>query len=115
MSGRVGHLAAGMASLLNIKPVLSIQDGKLEMLEKVRTRKKSWSRTVELIQAAVGDKPVERMAVIHVAVPEAAREFESLLRDSLACPEEILIAELTAGLSVHSGAGMVGAGVVVGD
>jgi fatty acid-binding protein DegV len=104
-----------MASLLNIKPILTIQDGKLDMLEKVRTRKKSWARTLELVQAAVGGKPVERMAIVHVAVPDAAREFESLLRDSLACPEEILVAELTAGLSVHSGAGMVGVCIIVGE
>lgn len=114
MSGRVGHLAAGMASLLNIKPVLTIQDGKLEMLEKIRTKKKSWARTVELIQTAVGEKPIERMAVMHVAVPEAAAEFETLLRANLDCPDEIMISELTPGLSVHSGAGMVGAGVVFG-
>lgn len=113
MSGRVGHLAAGMASLLNIKPVLTIQDGKLDMLEKIRTKKKAWSRTVELIQAAVDGKPIERMAITHVAVPEAAKDFETLLRASLDCPEEILITELSAGLSVHSGAGMVGAGVLV--
>jgi DegV family protein with EDD domain len=115
MSGRVGHLAAGMASLLNIKPILTIQDGKLEMLEKVRTKKKSWGRTIGLIAQAVADKPIQRMAVAHVAVPEAAAEFEALLRAKLICPDEILIVELTPGLSVHSGAGLVGVGVLLGD
>jgi len=114
MSGRVGHLAAGMASLLNIKPVLTIQDGKLDMVEKIRTKKKAWARTVELIQTAVDGNPIERMTITHVAVPAAAKEFVTLLRASLDCPEEILITELSAGLSVHSGAGMVGAGVLVG-
>jgi DegV family protein with EDD domain len=113
MSGRVGHLAAGMANLLNIKPVLTIQDGKLEMLEKVRTKKKSWARTIELIQNSVGNSLIQRMAISHVAVPEEAKEFENLLRSNIDCPDEILITELTPGLSVHSGAGLVGAGIVI--
>jgi DegV family protein with EDD domain len=115
MSGRVGHLAAGMASLLNIKPILTIQDGKLEMLEKVRTKKKSWGRTIELVDLTIAGRPVERMMVAHVAVPEAAAEFEALLRANLNCPEEIITVELTPGLSVHSGAGLVGVGVLVGN
>ncbi len=115
MSGRVGQLAAGMASLLNIKPILTIQDGKLDMLEKIRTKKKSWARTVELVDNAIAGKPIQRMSIAHVAVPEAAKEFEVLLRASLVCPEEIMVVELTPGLSVHSGAGLVGVGVVVGE
>lgn len=113
MSGRVGHLAAGMAGLLNIKPILTIRDGKLEMLEKVRTKKKSWVRTIDLVNQAIGGKAIERMAIAHVAVPEAAREFETQLRAALDCPDEILTVELTPGLSVHSGAGLVGVGIVV--
>lgn len=114
MSGRVGQLAAGMAGMLNIKPILSIQDGKLDMLEKVRTKKKAWGRTVELVAQAIDGKPIERMAIAHVAAPEAAAEFETLLRIALPCPDEILTVELSAGLSVHSGAGLVGVGVVTG-
>ena len=115
MSGRVGHLTAGMANILNIKPILSIQDGKLELLEKVRTRHKAWARVVELTENTLSGKTPEQMAIIHVAASEQAREFETLLREKLPCPPKILIAELTAGLSVHSGAGLVGVTVVTAE
>ncbi len=115
MSGRVGHLAAGMANVLNIKPILSIQDGKLEMLEKVRTRKKAWGRVIQLAADSVGDGTVEMMGVVHVSARERAEEFAEMLRAEVNCPDDILIADLTAGLSVHSGAGMVGVGFVMAE
>ena len=114
MSGRVGHLAAGMASLLNVRPILTIQDGKLDLLEKVRTQRKSWARAIELAVEAASDRPIEQMAVIHVDAEEHARQFEAQLRASMACSEKIMLAGLSAGLSVHSGAGLVGVVFVAG-
>jgi DegV family protein with EDD domain len=114
MSGRVGHVAAGIANVLNVKPILTIQDGKLDLLERVRTQGKAFERVIELTVEASAGKTIDRMAIIHVTAEDAAKQFEAQLRKCTNCPKDILLAEMTAGLSVHSGAGMVGVSFVTG-
>jgi DegV family protein with EDD domain len=113
MGGRVSNLAGGVATMLNIKPILTIRDGKLDLLERVRTQKKAWERVIELSAGKAGDRQIEQMCILHVNAPQMAREFENEIRSRLQCPKEILFVEVTPGLSVHSGAGMVGTVFVV--
>lgn len=108
MSGRVGNLTAEMANVFNIKPILTIKDGKLDLLEKARTRKKAWNRVIELAVSGLGSGEIENIFIFHVAAEQEAKEFEKLLRETIPCPEVIPHAEFTPGLSVHAGAGMVG-------
>lgn len=114
MSGRVGYVAAGFGNLLSVKPVLTLRDGKLDLLEKVRTRSKALARVIELTGDALAGRPAEHLAVLHVNVPDEAQTFAAAVRAALPCPAEIIIAEMGAGLSVHTGAGLLGVAVVVG-
>ena len=108
MSGRVGHVAAGFGSLLEIKPILTLRNEKLELLERIRTQGKSWARVIELVIEASGGCAVEQIAILHVNAHEAASQFEQLVRAALTCPAEIRHVEMTPGLSIHTGAGLVG-------
>jgi DegV family protein with EDD domain len=107
MSGRVGYLAAGLAAMMDIKPILTLAEGKLSMLEKIRTQHKSWKRVVELTAEKISGKKIELMAIQHVNALDSAKKFEALLRSTLPCPDEILITDMTPGLSCHTGAGTV--------
>jgi DegV family protein with EDD domain len=108
MGGRVNQLTAGMAGMLNIKPILTIEDGKLDMLEKVRTRKKAWARAIDLVKEDLKEGQIEIMSIVHTDALEEAAAFETLLRENITCPDETLVLPLTAGLSVHTGPGFVG-------
>jgi len=113
MSGRVSQVTAGMAGMLDIKPILSVQNGKLDMLEKVRTRKKSWARMIELVNDDIGKRKIARACVLHVNARQAAEEFEVILRNALKCPADVPIVEVNPGLSVHTGAGLIGTCMVI--
>lgn len=115
MSGRIGHLAAGFGNLLSVKPILTSRDGKLDLLEKVRTRSKAWARVIELTDQQLAGRRMERLALLHVCALEQAREFEQLLRGRIQCPEKVYYAGLTPGLSVHSGSGVVGVAFIAGN
>ncbi len=112
LSGRVGKFVAGMGDTFNIKPILTVRDGKLELLERVRTHKKAVERLLELTQASLDGKAIERAAIIHINDAQGAEELREQLCNRMPCPDSILTAEFTPGLSVHAGSGVVGVVIV---
>ena len=108
MGGRMGKLAAGVANTLEIKPILTSREGKLDLLEKVRTWKKARNRLVELAELCTEGKTIQRVGMIHVNNEEGALTLHKLIAERLSLPEDFLLAEFTAGLSVHTGSGVIG-------
>ena len=108
MGGRMGKLAAGLADTMNIKPILSSNNGKLDLLEKIRTWRKAKKRLVELAVASTAGSEIEKIGMIHVNNEDGAFALFEMLQENLHILTEPLYAEFTQGLSVHTGSGVIG-------
>jgi DegV family protein with EDD domain len=111
MGGRISHLSASVAGIMEVKPILTTKDGKLEVLERIRTRKKSLARLLELVDESVGDAPIKRIGIIQCVCVEEAESLREKVREHWRIEGEIPIVEFTPGLSVHSGADLLGLAV----
>ncbi|MFZ5919368.1 MAG: DegV family protein [Chloroflexota bacterium] len=107
MSGRVGKLQSALASLIQLKPIIRLEDGLLEACENVRTRVRALDRLVELLVEAVGTHDLVNVAVVHARAAQEGRELLERLKTTLNCCE-IMFDELVASLAVHGGPGVVG-------
>jgi len=108
MSGRVGRLQTALASVLQLKPIIKVEDGVLEACENVRTRSRALNRLVDLLVEAVGQHDPVNVAVVHARALEEGRKLLERLEAVLNC-RETLFDELVASLAVHGGPGIVGA------
>ena len=106
MSGRVGTMQAALASVLNVKPIAKLQDGLINMIEKVRTRKGSLERLISLIKVEMGDRPL-MMAILHARDPQAGRELLEQARTKFNITE-IYLVDLSISLAANFGPGTVG-------
>jgi DegV family protein with EDD domain len=107
--GRIGAAAALLGSALAVKPLLTLADGRIASLEKVRTSTRALSRLEELAVAAAGDRQVD-VAVAHLANPERAEQLAGALRDRLAANldgRDVSVGEVGAVIGAHVGPGMV--------
>lgn len=102
-SGRAPMLQAMMGNLLDIKPLMQIQDGTLHLVQRVRGRQKSKRELVEMAASHVGDRPV-RVAIVNANVPDEAAGLADDVRARLNC-REIQIVELGPVLGALAGPG----------
>lgn len=105
--GRIGAAAALLGTALAVKPLLHIDDGRIEPLEKVRTMNRATARLVDLAEQVAGDEPVE-VAVHHLASAERAAELANRLEERLSIPDGCLVSELGAVIGAHTGPGVIG-------
>jgi len=106
MSGRVGTLQAALASALNVKPIVVLREGLLDMSEKVRTRSKAIDRVVAMLHDRFKKEPVH-VAAVHARDPESAQALLERAR-KVFNTRELIITELSVAVAANLGPGTVG-------
>jgi DegV family protein with EDD domain len=105
--GRIGAGAALLGTALAVKPLLYVDGGRIQPLEKVRTTGRAMSRLVDVAVEAAGDVPVQ-LAVHHLAAPDRAAELANRLDESLPLSSGCVVSEVGAVIGAHTGPGMLG-------
>lgn len=104
--GRLNGAAKFLGSVLNVKPILYLNKGKIDGLALARTRKKALQTLIEETAQRHGDVPIHAV-ITHTHAPEIAEELRTLAAQQLRC-EEVHIVETGPVIGAHLGPGMVG-------
>ena len=105
--GRIGGAQAFMGSLLDMKPILDLRDGRVEPIERVRTKRKAVDRVMDIIvERATGKSPI-RLATLHANAPEEAAALLEKCKQRLGAVEAIMC-EVSPTVATHAGPGTVG-------
>jgi DegV family protein with EDD domain len=106
MSGRVGVAKALLVSILDIKLMLTLKDGQLEILKRVRTQAQAMRALVDTFAEEMGGLPAQ-VAVIHAQAPQAAEQLRAVIAEQMDATR-IFVQDLSLGVAVHFGPGTVG-------
>jgi DegV family protein with EDD domain len=105
--GRIGGATRFLGTALNLKPLLEIRGGRLEPIERVRTRRKALARMSELFAARTAGKQVTRIAAVHAnAAEDAQTTFAAIQLQYPNCQE--VFTDVSPVIGTHAGPGTIG-------
>ena len=105
--GRIGGAKRFMGTLLNVKPVLAIEDGVIVPLDSVRTQKKALATIIDLVAERTKGKKNIRLATLHANNPVIAQEVLDEACRRIECVEQVF-SEVSPVIGTHAGPGAVG-------
>jgi len=111
--GRIGGAQALMGTMLNIKPILELRDGRIESVEKVRTKSKATERMLELVIDQIAGRTPVRLATLHANAEIEARSLLDMASARLD-PIEQIFACVSPAIGTHAGPGTVGLAFMAG-
>lgn len=106
MSGRVGKLRTVLGTVLNIKPIIGLENGLIEVKDRVRSRKAARQRIITLTQNKVADRAVN-LAVVHAQAPDQANRLLAQAGEQLNVRARF-VKDVALSLAVHFGPGTLG-------
>lgn len=102
--GRVSKVAGFIGGLLNIKPLLHVESGKLIPLEKLRGRKKVFHRMVEIMEQRGEHLINQTIGISHGDDIESATLLKNMIQEKFGC-DDFVISTIGAAVGAHSGPG----------
>lgn len=110
--GRIGLVTATLGSIMDLKPIISVNnEGKYYTAAKVRGRKKSLEKLIEIATDIAKGKKVN-IAVLHGAAEDEAKKIKDIL-SNLSNIQEMIFGQISPALGVHTGPGLVGVAVQI--
>jgi DegV family protein with EDD domain len=106
MGGRIGMAQRLVGTLLNIKPLIGMEDGVIVPLGQARSRGQAYQIMVDKVEETVGKSQV-KIAYVHAGAQQEVEKIKRLVESRLNAVES-LIAELSPALAVHTGPGTAG-------
>ncbi|HEX7540601.1 MAG TPA: DegV family protein [Anaerolineales bacterium] len=111
--GRIGGAQALLGSALNIKPILELRDGRIESIDKVRTKSKAIDRMIDLVAQHVAGRVPVRLATLHANAETEARAALDAAVLQLQ-PIETVFASVSPVIGTHAGPGTIGLAFMAG-
>ena len=111
--GRIGGAQRFLGTALNLKPILTVQDGRVEPVERVRTRGKALDRVVEVVAEKCAGKSPIRIATLHADSPNDAKSMLDKITPMLN-PVEAIFAAVSPAVGANAGPGTVGLAYMAG-
>jgi DegV family protein with EDD domain len=106
--GRIGKARAFAGQLMNVKPILSIRDGEVLPVKRVRGNRKAFQEFVDALDSQTRDEPGLRVGIAHAAAPDRMAQLEKMVRDRRPQATIEMKTSLGAVIGAHAGPGTVG-------
>lgn len=111
--GRIGGAQRFLGTALNLKPILTVENGRVEAVERVRTRGKALDRVVELVAEKCAGKSNIHMATLHADAEADARIMLDKITP-MVNPVESIFAAVSPAVGANAGPGTVGLAWIAG-